>query len=86
MNLIGRTHDFPDTDIMIDGVDDQRDEFTHIRNGKIGAVQYRLREISKIGCDNPGNISLFIIFVELLQSVCKKSECGTDDDAIRIRT
>lgn len=48
MDLIRRIHDLSDGDIMIHGVDDQCDEFAHIRNYKIRLLICGRRQISQV--------------------------------------
>ena len=82
VNLLSWIHNFSDTDVMIHRIDDQCNEFTHVCDQEIRLFLCFGRKISKIGSDHTVDISFFIIFIEFLKSVGKKSECSADKYAV----
>lgn len=69
VNLICRNHDRADGCIMIQGVNDQGDEFAHVGSDEIRLFFRTGRKIGEIGCDHTVDIALFIIVVEFIKAV-----------------
>ena len=65
---------------MVQGINDQCDELTHISFYKVRFLIKFRWEICKVCCDNFTDISLIIILIEFIKSVCEQSECCTYKD------
>ena len=80
MNLICWADNRADRHIMVQGINDQCDELTHISFYKVRFLIKFWWEICKVCCNNFTNISLIIILIEFIKSVCEQSECCTYED------
>ena len=71
VNLICRNEYGTHCDIMIQRIDDQRNEFTHIGNYEIRLLKCSRWKISKVCCNYAVDIPCFIILIKLLKAFCK---------------
>ena len=76
MDLICWIHNSTDRQIVIQGINDQSQEFTHVCLDKVFSFVYSRRQICQVGCYDFIKISLFVVFIEFFKSVCEQSECG----------
>ncbi len=81
-DYVGGVDDLSYRDVMVQRVDDQSQEFTHIGNDEIRAFGNFRRQIGQVGSDDAGNIAFFIVLIEFFQTVCEQAEGGADDDIL----